>query len=158
MRVCWRPFETTDVAFAASLGNRLYPQHPESPAAFAAKFAATPQACLVATKDGERAGYCVALWAEAGRPPKLDDAGYVAARRETLHLHDLALDPAARGMGLVASALAHLRAVAGGLPLTLIAVHGTGPLWRRHGFADAPANAGVLATYGDDARYMRCNA
>jgi len=157
MTASWRPFAADDVAFAAALGDRLYPHHPESPAAFAAKFASAPQACLVATKDGRRAGYCMALWAEAGRPPKLDEAGYTAARRETLHLHDLALDPAARGAGLVASALAHLRMVADALPLTLIAVNGTGPLWCRHGFAEADADSRVLATYGADARYMRRN-
>ena len=149
----WRAMTAEDAAFAAELGLALYPHLPESEASFAAKFAAAPAACLVAYgADGTRAGYCVALWAELGRPPKLDDAAYAPRARECLHLHDLALAPAARGQGLAGQAVAHLRRVAGALPLTLVAVNGSAPLWRRFGFAEVPGSA---ASYGTDALYMR---
>jgi GNAT superfamily N-acetyltransferase len=142
-----------DAGFAAELGRALYPHLPESVSAFAAKFAATPEACRIAiAQDGTRVGYCVALWAELGRPPKLDDAAYAPRARECLHLHDLALAPSARGRGLAAQAVAHLRGVAGALPLTLVAVNGSAPLWRRFGFAEIP---GPAASYGADAIYMR---
>jgi GNAT superfamily N-acetyltransferase len=72
-----------------------------------------------------------------------------------LHLHDLALAPPARGQGLVAAAIAHLESAAHGLPLTLIAVNGTRPLWQRYGFADALCAYDLAADYGTDARYMR---
>jgi len=149
----WRAMTAQDAAFAAELGLAIYPHLPESVSSFAAKFVATPEACLVASgEDGTRMGYCVALWAELGRPPKLDDAAYAPRARECLHLHDLALAPAARGQGLVAQAVAHLRGVAGALPLTLVAVNGSAPLWRRFGFFEIE---GAAASYGADALYMR---
>lgn len=149
----WRAMTADDAAFAAALGLALYPHLPESVSSFAAKFAATPEACLVASgEDGSRVGYCVALWAELGRPPKLDDAAYAPRAHECLHLHDLALAPSARGQGLVAQAVAHLLVVAGALPLTLVAVNGSAPLWRRFGFVEV---AGAAASYGADALYMR---
>jgi GNAT superfamily N-acetyltransferase len=149
----WRAMTAADAAFAAELGLAIYPHLPESEASFAAKFAAAPEACRVAYgDDGTRVGYCVALWAELGRPPKLDDAAYVPRARECLHLHDLALAPLARGQGLVAQAVAHLRGVAGALPLTLVAVNGSAKLWRRFGFVEIP---GAAASYGADALYMR---
>ncbi|MCA3261868.1 MAG: GNAT family N-acetyltransferase [Telmatospirillum sp.] len=151
----WRAMTAEDVAFVAELGLAIYPHLPESVGSFAAKFAATPEACRVACdRDGSRVGYCVALWAELGRPPKLDDVAYAPCARECLHLHDLAVAPAARGQGLVAQAVAHLRGVAGALPLTLVAVNGSAPLWRRFGFSEV---AGSAASYGADALYMRRN-
>ncbi len=149
----WRAMTADDAAFAAELGLALYPLLPESVSSFAAKFAAAPEACRVAyAEDGARVGYCVALWAELGRPPQLDDAAYAPRMRTCLHLHDLALAPSARGQGLVAQAVAHLRRVAGDLPLTLVAVNGSAPLWRRFGFVEVP---GAAASYGADALYMR---
>lgn len=149
----WRAMTAEDAAFAAELGLAIYPHLPESVSSFAAKFAATPEACLVAcASDGSRVGYCVALWSELGRPPKLDDALYVPRVRECLHLHDLALARSARGQGLAEQAVAHLRGVAGALPLTLVAVDGSAPLWRRFGFLEVPGSA---ASYGADALYMR---
>lgn len=149
----WRAMTAEDAAFAAELGLAIYPHLPESVSSFAAKFAATPEACRVACEpDGARVGYCVALWAELGRPPKLDDARYAPRARECLHLHDLALAPSARGQGLVGQAVAHLCAVAGALPLTLVAVDGSARLWRRLGFFDVE---GTAASYGADAHYMR---
>jgi GNAT superfamily N-acetyltransferase len=149
----WRAMTAQDAAFAAELGLALYPHLPESVSAFATKFAAAPEACRIACEeDGTRVGYCVALWAELGRPPKLDDASYAPRARECLHLHDLALAPTARGQGLVAQAVAHLRGVAGALPLTLVAVDGSARLWRRFGFFEIEGSA---AGYGADALYMR---
>ena len=149
----WRAMTVADLEFAAALGCSTYPNLPESVASFAAKFAATPEACLAAIgEDGSRVGYCVALWGELGRPPKLDDAAYAPRARECLHLHDLALAPSARKQGLVGKALAHLRAVAGERPLTLVAVNGSAPLWRRFRFVEIE---GAAASYGAEALYMR---
>jgi len=156
MMARWRNMARSDLAFVDRLGNALYPNHQESFAAFEAKFSATPDACLVAeTPDGAPVGYCIALRAELGSPPHLDDAAYAPRRLDCLHLHDLALDASARGQGLVAAALAHLQTAARGLPLTLVAVDGTHALWRRHGFADAVCGHDLARDYGTDARYMR---
>lgn len=144
----------SDLDFVEALAAELYPEHPESRAAFASKLAAARQACHIARTNDGPVGYCFALWARRGVPPRLDEAAYVATRREVLHLHDIAVSLPARGQGLVARALERLSSVANGAPLSLVAVHGTRPLWERHGFAAAQADADVLRTYGSDAVYM----
>jgi ribosomal protein S18 acetylase RimI-like enzyme len=150
----WRAMVPGDLAFVQRLAEALYPDHPESHAAFEAKLTAAPDACRIAERDGQPAGYCIALRATRGCPPRLDQAAYAAVGPHTLHLHDVALDPVARGAGLVGGLLTHLAAVAGDLPLSLIAVNGTHGLWRRHGFVDAPVDESVRATYGKEAVYM----
>ena len=151
---CWRAMAPADLDFVMALAARLYPDHPESRASFAGKLEAAPDACLIAERDGVPVGYCVALLATCGRPPKLDEAAYAAQVPRGLHLHDIALAPAARGRGLVGAALSRLRRVAAGTPLSLVAVNGTQALWRRHGFAEAAVDENVRATYGADAVYM----
>ena len=151
---CWRAMAPADLDFVLDLAARLYPDHPESRESFAAKLEAAPDACLVAEKDGSPVGYCVALRATCGRPPQLDEASYAAREPIGLHLHDIALDPVARGQGLVASALDALLRVAGNAPVSLIAVNGTAPVWTRYGFTEAHIDEEVRATYGEDAVYM----
>lgn len=150
----WRPMAHDDLDFALALAARLYPDHPESRAAFAAKLDAAPEACFVATRGTAKVGYCVALWIEARRPPKLDEAGYVPGPPLSLHLHDIAVDPGARGQGLVGAALDRLSTVAEGAKLSLVAVNGTRALWEGYGFAAAAIDESVRATYGKDAVYM----
>ncbi len=145
---------SADLDFVMLLAARLYPDHPESRASFAGKLNAAPDACLIAEREGGAVGYCVALWATCGRPPKLDEASYEVHAPRGLHLHDIALAPTARGRGLVGAALSHLARVAGGAPLSLIAVNGTAGLWRHHGFVEAAVDEDVRATYGADAVYM----
>ncbi len=143
-----------DLDFVLRLAGELYPDHPESRAAFMAKLAAAPDACRIADPGRGPVGYCVALWATRGRPPKLDQADYAHTPPLTLHLHDVALEPSARGIGLVGEMLVHLVGLAGSAPLSLVAVNGTHGLWRRNGFADATAKDDVRETYGADAIYM----
>ncbi len=152
--LAWRAMARDDLAFVQRLAGALYPDHPESDAAFAAKLAAAPDACRIAERDGRPVGYCFALRATRGNPPELDQVVYSPVEPYTLHVHDVALDPVARGAGLVGALLEHLAAVAGGLPLSLIAVNGTRGLWRRHGFVEAPVDEKVRATYGREALYM----
>ncbi len=150
----WRPMLVSDLDFVETLADELYPDHPESRAAFSAKLAAAPQACFIAQTPSGPVGYCFALWSARGRPPSLDQVEYAPHVRQTLHLHDIAVAPAARGHGLVGDALAKLDAVAERSPLSLVAVHGTQPLWELHGFVAASADADVLGSYGSDAVYM----
>lgn len=143
-----------DLEYVLDLATRLYPNHPESRQSFENKLRAAPDACLLAELDGKPVGYCVALWATCGRPPKLDESAYAAIAPLGLHLHDIALDPAARGQGLVAAALLRLSRLAGPSKLSLVAVEGTQALWRRHGFVEEQIDETVRSTYGDQAIYM----
>ncbi|MBL8831041.1 MAG: GNAT family N-acetyltransferase [Rhodospirillales bacterium] len=150
----WRAMAPGDLDYVLDLAGRLYPNHPESRSSFEAKLRAAPDACFVAETDGVPVGYCVALWATCGRPPKLDEASYTAKAPVGLHLHDIALEPSARGQGAVAAGLVRLARLAGSSTLSLVAVEGTQALWRRHGFVEAAVDEAVRTTYGQHAVYM----
>ena len=136
---------------------------PESAAALEAKRRAAPATCLAARRAGVLIGYLLSLPLRWPALPPLDCAEHPPQpNADTLYLHDLALLPAARGSGagarLVRLALA--RGAGQGLgQAALVAIQGSVPYWRRHGFAvsavpDA-ATAAHLRSYGADARLMR---
>jgi GNAT superfamily N-acetyltransferase len=147
----WRAMEEADLGFVDRLGNSIYPNHLESFAAFAAKFRASPDSCLVAEMGGKGVGYCLALPAEEGAPPRLNQVRYAPARAKFMHIHDIALAESARGHGLVPQALEHAAKVAraAGLDgLSLIAVLGTETMWPRYGFAPAACDRAIVASFG----------
>lgn len=146
-----------DLGFVDRLGNSIYPGHLESFAAFAAKFRASPESCLVAEMGGKGVGYCLALPAQAGAPPRLNQVRYAPGRIDVMHVHDIALAESARGHGLVPQALDRAAKIAGdrGLAaLSLIAVLGTERMWPRYGFAPAECDRAILASFGGGI-YMR---
>jgi GNAT superfamily N-acetyltransferase len=147
----WRVMAEADLGFVDRLGNSIYPDHVESFAAFAAKFRAGPDSCLVAEMGGKGVGYCLALPAETGAPPRLNQVRYAPARADAMHIHDIALAESARGHGLVPQALDHAAKVARGAgleTLSLIAVLGTERMWPRYGFAPAECERAILASFG----------
>lgn len=106
---------------------------------FAERLVLFPRGCLAAEDSAGLAGYAVAHPWRAVAPPALGQRlGALPDDADCLHLHDLALAPRARGLGMVAAALAQLIPLArqrGIGALSLVAVHGTVPMWARHGFA-----------------------
>lgn len=147
----WRAMAEADLGFVDRLGNSIYPDHLESFAAFAAKFRASPESCLVAEMGGKGVGYCLALPAEVGAPPRLNQVRYAPERATVMHVHDIALAESARGHGLVPQALDHAAKAARdrGLDgLSLIAVLGTERMWPRYGFAPADCDRAIVASFG----------
>jgi len=142
----------SDLDAVERIGSEVHTTLYERPLVFADRLALFPAGCWVT--DG---GYAIAHPTVLGRPPPLDSVlGALPAEADTLHVHDVALLPAIRGLGLGGSALKAITGVAGrhGLVwLSLVAVRGTPPYWARFGFRDAPASR-ALASYGAEARYM----
>lgn len=133
----------------------------ESGESFLAKLRASPQTCFVARAGTRTVGHLVSVPAMHGSPLPLDSPTCVCpAAPDSLYLHDLAVDPAARGLGVAAALLAAYRGrlrEAGLAQGSLIAVNDSAGFWRRHGFREVePAGMGRahLAAYGQDARYM----
>jgi GNAT superfamily N-acetyltransferase len=152
----WRAMTGEDLPAVAALEVLCHaPLPPEGEVLFAERLALFPEGCLVVSDGEGLAGYAVAHPARRGHPPHLGQAlGTLPSRADCLHLHDLALHPRARGRGLVSALVARLVPLArvAGLPLlSLVAVHGTAPLWARQGFAPAGA---TLHGYGGEAVYM----
>lgn len=130
-----------DVAEALAIQARIYPPAlVESEAVFRDRIALPGGFCLAARIAGRLAGYLLAYRWRAGSPPPIGalaggapaDGG---ALREVLFIHDLAVDPAGRGLRLgtrmVERALA-AAADAGLREAQLVAVEGrtaTGSGW-----------------------------
>lgn len=134
---------------------------PESAQSMGAKLAASPATCFVAQRAGDVIAYLLALPWRFDHPPHLDAPDCVLPDApDTLYLHDLAVDPTARGSGasqaLVKAFLTALTESGIGRA-SLIAIQGSAPWWEGHGFRAAlttPTLDARLAGYGSDVRYM----
>lgn len=162
-----RPLRVADVPAVLALQAQCYePQFLESAQAFEAKLKAVQahDTCWIATAgDGEPLAYVVSLPASADSLPALDaSSAELPDQPQLLYLHDLAVAPAGRSMGLARQlvALIEQRASQLGLrQLGLVAVQGSVPFWRRHGFeplSQLPkALAQKLASFGAEACFMQ---
>lgn len=126
-----------------------------------AKLAAAPDTCFVACQGEHIVAYLLALPWRFDAPPCLDDTECrLPGQPDTLYLHDLAVDPEARGSGAADALVQAFLAALARLPLpraSLIAIQGSAPWWTRQGFARVPVDEALgarLAGYGDDATYM----
>ncbi len=134
--------------------------------AFAAKLAVTDGlgCCWLVRRDDDGAplAYAVSLPVCEVTLPALDALHCERPASPTLlYLHDLAVAPEARSLGLASRLLARLTDSARALGLArmgLVAVQGSVPYWQRQGFAEpasltAPLRA-KLASFGAEARFM----
>jgi ribosomal protein S18 acetylase RimI-like enzyme len=128
---------------------------------FAARLAVAPHTCWLARgADGFARAYLVACPTLRGAITPLNAVFEPAAQPDTLYLHDLAVDPEARGSGAADALVQAFLSALARLPLpraSLIAIQGSAPWWARHGFARVPVDGALgarLAGYGEDAAYM----
>ena len=137
----------------------VHPSYPESEEVPAERLALFPAGCLIAEGvQGALLGYAVSHPGRLGRPPALDSQlGELPSGADCLYLHDVALLPEARGLGLGESLVDLLRALgmrSGFKVLALTAVNRSTSYWRRRGFSNYSGDeilAAKLASYGDDA-------
>jgi predicted N-acetyltransferase YhbS len=138
---------------------------PESQESLQAKLSASRSTCLIASVDGHSVGYLISLPWDFSRPPTLNALTCELPPSPTcLHLHDLAVMPAARASGagraLVEAFLRRLKKSDLGRA-SLVAVQNSAAYWQRYGFRPVPSSAllnASLATYGDDVAYMELTA
>ena len=152
-----------DLPAVLRIAAEVHPGYPERDEVFAERLALHPDGCLVLDGGDGPLGYCISHpW--RGEPPALDTLlGALPPQPLSWYLHDVALLPAARGLGAPAALLACLReraAAASLRALSLTAVNGSAPYWRRQGFEAVPATGPKqlekLLGYGPDARLMVC--
>jgi GNAT superfamily N-acetyltransferase len=153
---------TEDLPLVERIAEIVHPDYPESGEVPAERLSLFPAGCLIA-EDGQGAvlGYAVSHPGKLGRPPALDSLlGRIFPDADCLYLHDVALLPEARGLGLGWSLVELLRALAarsGFHMLALTAVNRSTSFWRRQGFSDYSGDgvlAAKLASYDGDAVYM----
>ncbi|MGA0596565.1 GNAT family N-acetyltransferase [Enterovirga sp. CN4-39] len=144
----------------AVLASIVHPDYPEDFSVFAERLALFPQGCFALCDAGRLIGYALSHPWLFGEPPRLNSLlGELPERPTTLHVHDVALLPEARGSGAGSAIVARIAACAAsaGLPnLSLVAVDGALSFWERHGFRvdDAAVPSADLSSYGEGARYM----
>ncbi|WP_426957347.1 GNAT family N-acetyltransferase [Muricoccus radiodurans] len=156
----WRPMVAADLPVAEALATATYPGHPEDEAVLLERFRLFPEGCLAFGPVGAGWGYAVSHPWTFRSPPALNTLlGALPADPDTLHLHDLALLPSARGRNATAGALGRLSRVAAGLGLQricLVAIGGLAPFWAKHGFVvvEDPCLLPVLRRYDPAALLM----
>ncbi|UQV17059.1 GNAT family N-acetyltransferase [Brevundimonas albigilva] len=161
----WRAMRPEDIDAVVEVARLSFPDHFEDRACFENRLALYPRGCFVlagaGAEDGAEParGYLIAYPWRADAAPALNTViEGLPAQAEVLYLHDLALDPRARGgrTGAVIERLAEQAAEDGWPALALVAVNAASGFWARHGFEprDPPGMAQKLASYGEDARYM----
>lgn len=136
----------------------------ESPALLSQRLQAAANSCwLVENSAGELLAYLFSYPSINGYVTPLASAFAPAAAAELLYLHDMAVNPAARGLGLASRLLAKAKQHALSLGLTklaLVAVQGSVPYWQRHGFAvvnelSESAISALVSYHGEQACYMQ---
>lgn len=156
-----RPLKPADLPAALAIQSASYPAFLiEDRDAFASRLGVARPYCLAATRKGALVAYLLAHGWPAQSPPPVgarlapDDPG------DVLFIHDLAVSPAGRGLGvgrMLADAAFMLAARDGLRVAELIAVEGAAPYWRGLGFEEGepgPELVAKVAAYGPDARWM----
>ena len=152
-----RPLRADDLPAVLAIQRAAYGDgYQESAAVLARKLELAPQACWLAQSDGAAVGYVFAHpWDAAGAPPLHAPLQALPANAAHGFVHDLAVSPAARGLGVAAALFGRVRdwaAGAGYRGLRLVALADAVPFWARQGFAAVPE---VLpAGYGEGACSM----
>jgi ribosomal protein S18 acetylase RimI-like enzyme len=157
----WRPMRTADLPAVEAIAAEVHPDFYERPEVFAERIALYPLGVYVLEVDGKPCGYVFSHPYRLGTLPALDSLlGDLPANADCYYLHDLALLPAARGVGAGGTAtrlLVEQARASGFATLALVAVNGSVPFWTRHGFreVDHPALRTKLSSYEAQARYMQ---
>lgn len=160
--VSWRAMTGADLDAVLAIADVVHPDYPEERAVFAERLALFPDGCRLAERGGRALGYGVMHPGVLGVPPPLDaPLGGLPAAADCLYLHDIALLPGTRGLGLGAAVLDHAHALAAARGygwLALTSTPGARSYWDRAGFVPyaegGPALAAKLASYGEGMAYL----
>jgi len=160
--VCVRRLEREDLPAAIAIQSETYPEFlRENERAFVSRLKVKASYCLAAMQDGALVAYLLAHGWPRQAPPAIGTVLPADAPSEVLFIHDLAVSSAGRGLGLgrmLVSCAFKLASRDGLEAAELIAVAGAASYWRKFGFLEAAASAGLagkVAAYGPEARWMR---
>ena len=156
----WCRMREGDLPAVIAIAALVHPAYPEEDAVFAERLRLDPEGCRVLDLGGRAAGYAIGHPWVFGRPPGLSvRLGALPSAPAVLHLHDIAVLPAARGAGAASRLLGEwveLAHAAGLTGLSLVAVGDAATFWARRGFAvvEGPRPEQTPRGYGANARYM----
>ncbi|NOL51033.1 GNAT family N-acetyltransferase [Pelistega suis] len=158
-----RPAQEGDVAAICALQKQCYSEaFHENEIAFLSKINGAKGLCWVAENQGQLLAYLMSVPVKTPYIPCLNMENYQQPDgADMLYLHDMAIVPHARGLGLkrrlLDKVLAHAQQ-AHFRQAILIAVQNSVPIWEKEGFSIVDASvlelAEVLQSYGSDAKLM----
>ncbi len=158
----WRPMVSADLDGVVRIARLAFPDHFEDRECFAERLSLYPRGCFVLS-DAHKAdivGYLIAYpWTNESAPPLNTLIHSIPRNANLLYLHDLALEPEARGQGHTRTIVADLIDQArrdGWRRIALVAVNRAERFWQSMGFAVRGAESQMQKpdTYGSDAQYM----
>lgn len=158
-----RPMLPADIPSVVRIQLQCYlPDNIESEAVIRARLASTPDTARVAEVRGEVCAYLVGYRSRLGQVGALGDGFEPTTEPDCLYLHDLAVGPQGRGLGLGPLLVTHALAQArreGLAWAALVSVQGSQDFWHQQGFMamrlDDRDQLQALASYaGGPACYM----
>lgn len=155
-----RPITASDWPAIMAIQAQCYSElTPESLAVMQSKWQASPTTCLVIEQAKHIVAYAlVHPWAQGDAPSLDTEIAYKESN--SWYLHDMAISPAAQGMGLGKQLLKYVIRQATQLTkhgIGLVAVQGAKDYWQQHGFLLAAPSITLktaLNTYPADACYL----
>lgn len=152
----WRAMEEADADVVTAISDAVHGDYTEPRAVFVERRDLFPEGCFVLEKAGDIVGYLITHpWCHDAPPPLGELIEALPSTADSLHLHDLALLPVARGTGEGATATRMAIEIAKANKLRticLLAVSGADAFWFSQGFtpvADTRLGAALHARYGD---------
>lgn len=158
-----RPLRLEDMPSVASLQTTVFQPHfHETEDELASRLAVAAPFCWAAVDaDGGLMAYILSHPWLAGSPPAIGTHLQPPPATDNWFIHDLAIGPTARGLGLgrdLVRAASRAAMAAGLVRGDLVAVQGAWSFWNKLGYEPQsdlpPALAAKVAGYGEDARYM----
>lgn len=156
----WRRMMAADLEAVRAIADRVHEAYPEDTAVFVERLTLYPDGCYVLDAAGDVVGYLIGHPWHDRNPPKLNARlGAIPERPTTYYIHDVAILPdhrkARKAWEIVTASIARAQA-AGFASVSLVAVSGSAPFWKRFDFqrVDAPDVAAELASYDGDACLM----
>ena len=156
----WRAMQAGDIPQVVAISDAVHGDLTESAELFAERLALYPAGCMMFTLGGEATGYLISHPWKPRSPVPLDTlVDALPADAESYYIHDLALLPAARGLGagrFVVEKALRGAANAGFRVASLVAVNGADSFWEGQGFRyiDDDALALKLQSYGAGTYFM----
>jgi ribosomal protein S18 acetylase RimI-like enzyme len=160
MQFYWRNMQEDDLATVVKIAAELHPDFPEDKHIYAERLALYPNGCQIFEVNHQRVGYVISHpWLDRQVPTLNSLLRALPTKPSTYYIHDVALLPAARGLGAVKQLLENFLSLAqvdGLSTMSLTAVNNSCGFWRSHGFVEIydPALQTQLKSYELDARFL----
>lgn len=159
----WNLMSEPDLPEVEQVMQATYPHLPEDISSIRERIRLFPEGSRILRRSADDAilGYFISHpWASHSIPPLSSLLGELPTKAEVYYIHDIALVPAAQGIGAARAILAYMSQVARNLHINrfaLVSLASALEFWTARGFREIHEDAlkEKLMTYGSGAQYMQ---